>query len=156
MPMLISLSSRFTQSLLCRQATFKYGGSNKSQWHTQLHRIDNRPFARSFLSGSIQNLINQIAACLIFMFQYISRNFNQVTAKFPFIPICKDGRHLLIVEAQQLLHDPISLTYQLHVTILNTVVNHLHKMSRASRSYPFTTRCAVGSLCSNALQDRFY
>ena len=61
------LGSRFTQIFLCRKATLKNSRSNQSQGHSQFHSIDNRPFTSTFLSGSIQNLINQISTCLIFM-----------------------------------------------------------------------------------------
>lgn len=44
-------------------------------------------------------------------------------------------RDLLIAHIQQISHQMIGLTNQLHVPILNSIVYHLHKMTGTLRSH---------------------
>ena len=145
-----------TQIFLCRETAFEHRRSNQPQRHTQFHRVDNRPLSRPFLSGSIENLIDKISAGFILMTQNIRSNLNQITAELSFIPAGKHVRHLLIRQIDQILHHPVSLSDQLHVTVFDTVVNHLHKMSRSGWSYPLATRSSVRRFRCDALQNRLH
>ena len=83
-------------------------------------------------------------------------DFDQITAEFAFVPTGKDISHFLIGQIKQLFHHPIGFGNQLHITIFDTVVNHLHKMTGAGRTHPLTTRSAVRCFCRNTLKNRFH
>ena len=88
--------------------------------------------------------------------QDVGGDFDQVATQFAFVPTGKDISHFLIGQIQQLFHHPIGFSNQLHITIFDTVVNHLHKMTRSGRAYPLATGSAVRCFCRNALKDRFH
>ena len=88
--------------------------------------------------------------------QNVGGDFDQITAKFAFVPTGKDISHFLIGQIKQLFHHPIGFGNQLHITIFDTVVNHLHKMTGAGRTHPLATRSAVRCFCRNTLKNRFH
>ena len=150
------LGSQMTQLLLSRETAFEHRRGNQAQRHPQLHRIDDRPLSRPLLSGGIENLIDQIPTGFILVTQNIRSNLNQITAQLPFIPTGKNVRHLLVRQINEILHHPVSLGNQLHITVFDTVVNHLHKMSRPGRAYPLATGSSVRRFRRDALQDRLH
>ena len=77
---LILSGSLMTQVFLRRKASFEYRRGDQSQRHTEFHSVDDRPFAGSFLSGRIQDFINQIPSGFVFMPQDVGGDFNQVAA----------------------------------------------------------------------------
>ena len=150
------LGGRFPQAFLRRQAAFEYRRGNQSQRHAQLHRVDYRPLAGTFLSGGIQNFIYQIAARLILVPQDVGRNLNEIAAQLALVPSRKDGRHFLVIQLQQVLHHPVGFRDELHVAVFDAVVNHLDKVSRTRRAHPLAARRAVGRFGGDALQNRFH
>ena len=77
---LILSGSLMTQVFLRRKASFEYRRGDQSQRHAEFHSVDNRPFAGSFLSGRIQDFINQIPSGFVFMPQDVGGDFDQVAA----------------------------------------------------------------------------
>ena len=147
---------QFTQILLGRQTTLKNRSCYQSKRHVQFHGIDYRPFPRSFLSGRVEYLVQQVTTGLIFMTQNVRCNLNQVATKLPLVPMSKNISHFLIIQVQQPFHYPICFGNELHITIFDTIMDHLHKMAGTCRTDPITTRRTVRCLCSYALQNRFY
>jgi len=90
------------------------------------------------------------------MTENVGSDFNQIAAQLSFIPTGEHIRHFFIIQINQILHHPISFGNQLHITVLNTIVNHLHKMSRTGRAYPLATRCTIRCFCCNTLKNRLH
>ena len=65
----IMLGHQHTQVLLRRQITGKNSFGNHVQRRIELQRVNDTPTTRSFLPGSIQNVVEQITASLFFMTQ---------------------------------------------------------------------------------------
>jgi hypothetical protein len=57
-----------------------------------------------------------------------------------------------LTHVKGVLHDIIGLADQLHVTVLDAIVHHLHKVTRTVFAHPITTRLAV-RLCRDRLKD---
>lgn len=64
-----------------------------------------------------------------------------------------DLSHLIVVHAQDILHQVVGLTDQLHVSVLDAVVDHLHKVAGALVSHPVTAGLPGSDLGRDALED---
>jgi hypothetical protein len=42
---------------------------------------------------------------------------------------------------------------ELHVTVFDSIVDHLHEMTRTFFTYPIATRSTIFNLCSDCLED---
>ena len=90
------------------------------------------------------------------MTQDVGGNLDEVTAEFTLIPTGKDICHLFIIQVEQVFHHPICFGNQLHITIFDTVMDHLYKVTGSRRAYPLTTRSAVRRFRRNALKNRLH
>ncbi|KAK7369753.1 hypothetical protein VNO80_11797 [Phaseolus coccineus] len=59
-------------------------------------------------------------------------DFNQVTLKLPTVPLCENIRKLGIRQATHVLQHVVSLRDELHISVFDSVVDHLHEVPRAS------------------------
>ena len=64
--------------------------------------------------------------------------------------------HLVGGHAQPFLHELVSLADQLHVAILDPVVNHLHIMARAVLAHPIATGLVILDLRRHRLENRLH
>ena len=117
------------------------------------------PFARSLGAGDVEYFIDQETIPIVISHaKNISGNLNQVTLQLARIPAGKRLVQLIVIEADCVTQHMVSLADQLHVTILNTIVNHLDVMTGTAGTDPFTTgnifvRSHLGSDC---LEDRLH
>ena len=150
----IMFGHQHAQVLLCRQITGKNRLGNHVQWCIQLQGVNDTPATRSFLSRSIQNVIEQIIASFFFMTQNGRSDLYQVTMQTSFVPLFKNIRHLFILQRQQVLHGEISFSNQLHIPIFYAIMHHFYIVACATGTYPLTTRSTILSFCRNTFQHR--
>lgn len=58
--------------------------------------------------------------------------------------LLEDVGNLLLVETETSLEDVVSLSDELHVSVLDTVVDHLDVVTRSSLTNPVTTWLSLG------------
>ena len=119
-----------------------------------LDRSLKRPDARSFLARLIENYVHQRLACLgIYFTENQRRDFDQVALEFALVPLFENVGKLRRLHAQDVLQNSVSFTNQLDITVLDTVVHHLHVMTGAIRSHVSTAGFAI-DLRSDLAKDR--
>jgi hypothetical protein len=161
-----------------RQATGQDSLGNQSDGHTQVQCIDGGPLASTLLASLVKNLLNKRLAIVIIVVHDVTGNLNQERVQDTLIPLGENVANLLAGETQTTLHDIVGLEWEnspaltktpsiksrgvvfaktylaneLHVTVLNTVVNHLDVVASTLVADPFTAGLAV-ALGGDALED---
>ena len=103
-----------------------------------------RPKTGSFLSGFIEDYVDErLAGFRIFFAENLRSDFDEVTLERASIPLRENIIQLLRRETEHILEDCISFANQLHVAILDSVVNHFHVMPGAVRPHVSATRLAI-------------
>ena len=130
------------------------GFGNTGNRNAEFQSIDGSPAAGALLAGGVHDDVDQRGASLrIFLGQNLGGDFNEVGIKVAGVPfteyLCDLGRLHACAIAQQL----ISLADDLHIGILDTIVDHLHKVAGAVRTNVGYTRSAV-HVGSDGLKNR--
>ena len=80
------------------------------------------------MAGGIKNLLHQGFPVLAFG-ENVPGDFNKVAVKIPFVPFSEHLVHLVMIHAQPVLHETVGLADELHVAILNAIMDHLDIMA---------------------------
>jgi len=99
---------------------------------------DAGPFAGSFLSGGVQDLVQESRSILLLESKDVTGDFNEVGVEFPLVPLGEDSLHLIVGESEQFSHQVIHLADELHVSILDAVVHHFDKVTGTAAADPIT------------------
>ena len=84
----------------------------------------------------------------------IAGDLDEIAVQLAPVPFGEHLVHLVGGHAQPLFHEVIGFADQLHVAILDAVVDHLDVMARAVLAHPVATRFAVLDLRRHRLEDR--
>ena len=80
---------------------------------------------------------------VIFASKDIRSDFDQVAVQFALVPFSEDFSHVFCRKAKQVLHQVITFCNQLHITVLDTIVDHFHIVTSSIRtdvSHTWSTR----------------
>jgi len=146
------LGSTGTLVLDGAQAAGEDSLTNEGHGHTEVKSVDGSPLAGTFLAGSVQDLFNQGFTIIIVEAEDVAGDFNQERVEDAIVPFGKDVTHFCVAHTETTVHDIVRLANQLHVTIFDTVVNHLDIVASTVTTNPVAARLAIG-LGSNALED---
>jgi hypothetical protein len=152
-----------------RQATRKDGLANQGDRHAEIEGVDSSPLAGTLLTGGVEDLLNKWLAIIVGETEDISGDFNQEGVEDTIVPFGKLVSHLGVSHSEASLHDVVGLhrrqwsskntivkwahlANQLHITILNTVVDHFDVVTSTLVTDPVAAGLAVGFGC-NALED---
>ncbi len=119
-------------------------------------RRDHRPFAGALLSCGIEDLVDERLAVGIFESENVAGNFDEVRVEFPFVPLGKHRLHLVGAKTQPGLQEVVGFADELHIAVLDPVVNHLNVMACAVFSHPIAAGRAVLDFCGDALENIFH
>ena len=89
------------------------------------------------------------------MAEDICSDLDKIAVQLCFIPLREDFVHLIAGKAEPVAHQLVSLADQLHVAVLNAVMDHLHKMPCTVFTDPVTAGGTVFYLGTDALENRF-
>ena len=137
-----------------REASFVDRRSNQTQGLTILQRVYDRPLARALLTSSIEDLIDKILTFGVSVTQDLGGDFNEVAAELTSVPASEDFAHLIVGLPTDVAKIGIGISDELHITILDAVVDHLDEVTRTTFTYPSTARSAVLSFGSNTGEYR--
>ncbi|CSF58879.1 Uncharacterised protein [Shigella sonnei] len=137
-----------------RDITCKHRLGNQRQRFSEIQRALAGPFTGTFVSRFIQDHINQVVTVFIFFSEDIFGDVDQVAAQFTVIPLGKGLCQFFVREIQAAFQERIGFSNQLHITVFNTVVNHLHIMACAISTDIGNARFAIFSNGGDFGQDR--
>lgn len=151
------------------QATRKDSLTNESDRHAKVESVDGSPLARTLLTSRVQDFLDEWLAVVVVEAKDVSSDFDEERVEDAIVPFRKDIAHLLVAHSQTAVHDVVGLNLgqriaypllptksylanQLHVTILDTVVDHFDIVASTLIADPVAARLAI-RLGSNALED---
>src|ERR1035437_9182253 len=130
--------------------------ANQSQWLAQIERADRRPLARALLAGRVQYLIHNRRAVFVLLGKDVPGNLDQVTVQFALVPLRENIVQLIGSQAKPALQQVVGLANQLHIAILDAVVNHLDVVAGAVLAHPVAARGSVLYFGGDGLKNRFH
>lgn len=143
-----------THALLldCRQATCEHSLADKRNGSASVKGSDCCPFSGTFLTSLVKNFCDEGFTVVVVEFKNVGSNLDEEGVKDTLVPRCEDVSDLAFVDTKATLKNIIGLSDQLHVTIFDTIVNHLNVVTRTSLANPVTAGFTV-DLGSGFLED---
>ena len=132
-----------------REASFVDRRSNQPQGLTILQRIDDRPLTSTLLTSSIKDLIDKVLTFGVTMTQNLGGDFDEVAAELTSVPASENFAHLFIALPSDVAKIGVGISDELHISILDAIVYHLHEVPCTTFTDPSTARSAVLSFGSN-------
>ncbi len=108
-----------------------------------------------FWPAGIEDLVHEIAAVGVLEFEDIRGDLDQVGIEFALVPFRERRGEFLVAQAESLGHQVVGLRDELHVAVLNAVVDHLDEVARAAFADPVATRNAAVDHRRDRLEDGF-
>ena len=125
--------------------------ADEGQRHALVQGRDAGPLAGALLACGVPDVLHQGRAVLVLEAQDVPGDLDQVGVQLRLVPLGKDLMHLLVGEAQQVPHELVGFADELHVAVLDAVVDHLHEVARAV--LPVAAGGAVLHLGADGLED---
>jgi hypothetical protein len=126
--------------------------TNQGDGHAEVKSVDGSPLSGTLLASLVEDLVNKGSAIVIVVVENITGDLNKEGVENTSVPLGENITNLLVGETKTTLKDIIGLTDQLHVTILNTVVDHLDVVTGTLVTDPVAAGLTV-ALGGNALED---
>jgi hypothetical protein len=120
-----NLGSLDTFALEGGKATGKDGLADQSDRCTHVEGVDGCPLASTLLASLVGNLGDQRLAVFILEAKDVAGDFDEERVEHALVPLFKNVGDLVLLEAEAALEDIVSLGYELHITVLDAVVDHL-------------------------------
>ena len=117
--------------------------ADQRQRHALVQRGDGRPLAGALLAGGVQNLVNQRLAVGILLGKNVGGNLDQIAVEHALVPLLEHLVHFVRGHAEVIAHQLVGFADQLHIAVLDAVVNHLHEVTRAVFANPVAAGLAV-------------
>lgn len=127
--------------------------ANEGDGHAEVKGVDGGPLAGTLLAGLVKDLLDERSSVVVVVVEDVTGDFDQEGVKDTSVPLAEDITNLLGGEAETALEEVIGLTNQLHVTVLDTVVDHLDEVAGTLVTDPVTAGLAVVTLGGDALED---
>ncbi len=133
-----------------------HGGVDGGDDDGVFHGVHDGPLACAFLAGGVENDIDESLAGLgVVLFENFRGDLDQVAFKVAVVPIGKDLAEFRSGEACG-FEDVVSLADELHVAVLDAIVDHLHVVTRAAGTDVGDAGLAIdfgGNRFENGLHD---
>src|SRR5665647_2383979 len=117
--------------------------ADEGDGHPSIQGGDHRPLAGALLARGVQDLVHQGGAVLVLLGEDLAGDLDEVAVQLPLVPLGELLGQLVGGEAQGVLEQLVGLADQLHVAILDAVVDHLHEVAGAALSHPVAAGGAV-------------
>jgi hypothetical protein len=105
------------------------------------------------LSGGIEDVIEQVAAIGVLEGEDLRGDFDQVGIEFTFVPFGEGIGQLWVVEAEPGRKEMVGLGNELHVAVLDAVMDHLNEVARAAFADPVAAGNAIVDLRGDGLEN---
>ncbi len=114
------------------------GFADQGQRHGVVERVLRRPYPRAFLSGTVENLVDQRTAVLVALAQEATGDVDQVGFEAAGVPFGESVGHLVVTHAEGVLHQVTDFGDQLHVAVFDAVMHHLDVVAGTAIAQPLT------------------
>lgn len=135
-----------------RETAGKDSLANKSYGHTVVEGVNGSPLSGTLLSSSVEDLVDHGLSVSVLEAENVTGNLDEERLEDALLPLGKDLGNLLSGETETTLEDVVGLSDELHVSVLDTVVDHLDVVAGTSLTDPVTAWLAV-DLGSSLLED---
>lgn len=125
------------------QATSEHRLADQRDRYAEVEGGDRRPFTGALLAGRIANASDQRRSVFALVLQNVGGDLDEERVELGLVPLLEHLAHLVVTQAEHLLHDVVGLTAQLHVAVLDAVVHHLHVVTGTIFADPIAARLAV-------------
>jgi len=105
------------------------------------------------LAGGIEDFIDERFAVGVLEGEDVARDLDEVGIQFALVPFLEDFVHLVGIEAEAGFHQVVRLTDELHVAVLDAVVDHLHVVPGTIGADPVAAGGAVVGLGGDGLEN---
>ncbi len=119
----------------------------------QFGGVDDGPFAGALLAGGVQDLVHQRLAVGVLVGQDVGRDFDEVGIQLRFVPIGEALLHFSRAHAQTLLEQVVGLADQLHVPVLDAVMDHFDIVAGPVLAHPIAARRPILHLGRDGLEN---
>lgn len=106
-----------------RKATREDSLADESDGHAKVKGVDGGPLAGTLLAGRVEDLLKERSSIVVVEVENVAGNLDQERVKDTLVPLGEDITHLLVAQTETTLQDVISLADELHVTVLDTIVD---------------------------------
>jgi hypothetical protein len=135
------------------QASGKDGLTDQGDWHTEIESVDGGPLSGSLLPSRVENLFDEwLSIGGVIVLEDIFGDLNEERVQNTSVPLLKNLADLIRGESNTTSQDIVGFANQLHVTVLNTVVNHLDEVTSTLISDPLAASFSV-ALGRDILED---
>lgn len=145
-------SGTATLSLERGQAASEDGLSDESDGHAEVESVDGGPLAGTLLTSRVHDLLDNGNTIVVVLVHDVAGDLDQERVEDATVPLSEDITDLLVAETETALHDVVGLADQLHVTVLDTVVDHLNVVTSTFVTDPLAAGLAV-RLSGDGLED---
>jgi hypothetical protein len=135
-----------------RQATSEHGLTNERDGHAGIESVDGSPLAGSLLASLIEDLLDERDAIVILELKDIGGDVDEERVEDALVPLEEDVSDLILGDPKTTLENVIRLSDELHVTVFDTIVDHLHVVACTSLADPIAAGLAV-DLSRGSLED---
>ena len=146
----------------CRSETLVFLGGKNAGFDSGIDRgnhdgiggaVHHGPASRSLLTGLVDDQIDEVLSSpRIFLFENLARDLNEERLERSLVPLRENLRHLIVGNAGA-LENLVGFADQLHVAVLDAVVDHLHIVAGTAGSDVSDTGNAV-DLGTDGFEDR--
>jgi len=139
------------------EASSEDGFSDKSNGHSEVESVDGSPLSGTLLGSGIEDLGNEGSTIFVVVPEDFGSDFDQVGIEDTLVPGLEDISDFTFGHSETTLEDIVSLGDELHVTVLDTVVNHLDVVTSSRITNPVAARLTIdlsGSLLEDLLDVR--
>ena len=151
------------------EASGEDGFADQSYRHAKIESINGRPFTSAFLSCRVKNLFKQWRSVSIIVIEDVFGDLDQERVEDALVPLGHYIPNFFVVHSQTSLHKVIRLSSrqrprslkeaviaylrdELHISVFDAVVYHLHVVSSTLITNPVTAWLSIALGC-NALED---
>src|SRR5690606_35100053 len=110
--------------------------ADERQWRALLERLAHGPLPGALLTRSVQDVIQNRLAALVYVAEDVSSDLDEVAVELTAVPLIEHVAHLRIAHLQHVLHHTVGFADELHVAVLDAVVHHLHEVAGAAGPHP--------------------
>ena len=135
-----------------RKAAGEDSLADESHGLAHVEGVDGGPLAGTLLASRVHDLLNDGDTVVVVLVHDVAGDLDQERVEDTGVPLGEDITNLLVVEAETTLHDIVGLADQLHVTVLDTVVDHLDVVASTLVTDPLAAGLAIG-LGRDGLED---
>merc|ERR1711939_688658 len=115
--------------------------ANERHGHAEVESVNGSPLASTLLASRVEDLLEEWGSIVVVEVHNIAGDLNE-----------EGVEDALVSHAETALHDVVGLSDQLHVTVLDTVVDHLDVVTGALITDPLAAWLAI-ALCRDGLQN---